>query len=174
MSPVYLIHMNIVCILNFRLEKLEAGARDASEFLEWQSKMKKKDFDEQMAEIERRRLAGKLSHEDAILAKQQLIAENHKKAEETRKEVNFLCKTVDEWTELFAFSSLLLCVCVCVCVCVKCGRMCVYVCVHAGMPASKQTYLHAYMNTQTCTGMCTHMPICAHARTHTHTHTPVS
>ena len=84
--------LTIFCFQFFRLEKLEAGARDASEFLEWQSKMKKKDFDEQMAEIERRRLAGKLSHEEAILAKQELIAENHKKVAEMKKEVNILTK----------------------------------------------------------------------------------
>ena len=59
----------IVC----RLELLEAGARDPSDFISWQNKMRKQDMDTELAEIERRRLEGKLSHEDAILARQNLI-----------------------------------------------------------------------------------------------------
>jgi hypothetical protein len=71
----------------FRLENLEAGSRDASDFLDWQSKMRKKDLDEQLAEIERRRLAGKLSLEDAILVRQDMITENRRKVEEMKEEV---------------------------------------------------------------------------------------
>ena len=61
------------------MERLEAGARDASEFNEWQNKMKTMDTNQQLAEIERRRLEGKLSHEEAILAKQNLQKVNRKK-----------------------------------------------------------------------------------------------
>ena len=53
---------------------LEAGARDPSDFISWQNKMRKQDMDTELAEIERRRLEGKLSHEEAILARQNLIA----------------------------------------------------------------------------------------------------
>ena len=56
-----------------RLELLEAGARDPSDFTTWQNKMRKQDMDAELAEIERRRLEGKLSHEEAILARQNLI-----------------------------------------------------------------------------------------------------
>ena len=52
---------------------LEAGARDPSDFIAWQNKMRKQDMDTELAEIERRRLEGKLSHEEAILARQNLI-----------------------------------------------------------------------------------------------------
>ena len=53
---------------------LEAGARDPSDFIAWQNKMRKQDMDAELAEIERRKLEGKLSHEEAILARQNLIA----------------------------------------------------------------------------------------------------
>ena len=70
-----------------RLELLEAGAKDASQFLEWQQEMRQKDMDEQLADIERRRLEGKLSHEEAILARQSLIKDNRQKVLEMKQEV---------------------------------------------------------------------------------------
>ncbi|XP_077992467.1 cilia- and flagella-associated protein 99-like [Glandiceps talaboti] len=73
-----------------KLAKLESGARDASDFLKWQGTMRQKDTDEQLAEIERRRIAGKLSHEEAILARQQLIQENKQKVQEMKEEANRL------------------------------------------------------------------------------------
>ncbi|XP_056410939.1 cilia- and flagella-associated protein 99 isoform X2 [Hyla sarda] len=72
-----------------RIEKLVDGARDPSEFLEWQRQMQAKDLERQLADIECRRLEGKLSREEAVLARQNLIQENKKKAlmkkEETEK-----------------------------------------------------------------------------------------
>ena len=53
-----------------KLEKLQAGAKDASDFLQWQKEMRQKDYEQEIADIERRRLGGLLSHEEAILAKQ--------------------------------------------------------------------------------------------------------
>jgi hypothetical protein len=52
--------------------------------------MKKQDLDARMAEIERRKLEGKLSQEEAILAKQNLINENQRKAQEMRDEASRL------------------------------------------------------------------------------------
>ena len=72
----------------FRLEKLESGSRDASEFLEWQNKMKRQDLNSKLAEIERRRIEGKLSHEEAILARQNLVEENKLKVQEMKQEVS--------------------------------------------------------------------------------------
>ncbi|XP_074641757.1 cilia- and flagella-associated protein 99-like [Tubulanus polymorphus] len=69
-----------------KLEKLEAGAKDASEFLKWQTEMRKNDMDEQLAEIERRRIEGKLSHEEAILARKNLVKENKTKVQEIKAE----------------------------------------------------------------------------------------
>jgi len=63
------------------------GAGDPSEFLEWQKQMRGKDLEEQLAEIECRRLQGKLSHEEAVLAHQNVTQENKKKAELMREEV---------------------------------------------------------------------------------------
>ena len=74
-------------IIYFRLENLEAGAKDASEFLKWQSEMRQKDLEAELADIERRRLQGKLSHEEAILARQDLILDNKKKVLDMKEEV---------------------------------------------------------------------------------------
>ncbi|NXT63597.1 CFA99 protein, partial [Chaetops frenatus] len=69
-----------------RIENLQQGAGDPSEFLEWQKQMRGKDLEEQLAEIECRRLQGKLSYEEAVLAHQKVIQENKKKADLLREE----------------------------------------------------------------------------------------
>ena len=66
---------------------LEAGAKDGSEFMQWQQSMRQKDMDANLADIERRRLEGKLSHEEAILARQNLIQDNRQKVQEMKEEV---------------------------------------------------------------------------------------
>lgn len=53
-----------------------------------------KDLEEQLAASECRRLQGKLSHEEAILARQNLIQENKQKADQKKEEVMY---TVWEW-----------------------------------------------------------------------------
>ena len=70
-----------------RWENLEAGAKDASDFLKWQTEMRQRDLEDELAEIERRRLHGKLSHEEAILARQDLIQENKQKVKSMKEEV---------------------------------------------------------------------------------------
>lgn len=69
-----------------RVDKLVDGAGDFSEFLEWQKKMQAKDLEEQLAASECRRLQGKLSHEEAILARQNLMQENKQKADQKKEE----------------------------------------------------------------------------------------
>uniref|UniRef100_A0A8D2DBL8 Cilia and flagella associated protein 99 n=1 Tax=Sciurus vulgaris TaxID=55149 RepID=A0A8D2DBL8_SCIVU len=69
-----------------RVDKLVDGAGDFSEFLEWQKKMQAKDREEQLAAGECRRLQGKLSHEEAILARQTLVQENKQKADRKKEE----------------------------------------------------------------------------------------
>lgn len=49
--------------------------------------MRKKDLESQLADIEKRRLEGKLSHEEAILARQNLIKENKQRVAEIKEEV---------------------------------------------------------------------------------------
>ncbi|XP_014463195.2 cilia- and flagella-associated protein 99 isoform X3 [Alligator mississippiensis] len=73
-----------------RIESLLRGSRDPSEFLEWQKQMREKDLEQQLAEIECRRLQGKLSHEEAVLARQNVIQENKKKADLMREEIGEL------------------------------------------------------------------------------------
>lgn len=77
--------------VDYRLELLEAGAKDKSDFEKWQNEMKRKDLETNLAEIERRRLEGKLSHEEAILARQNIIQENKVKVAEIKEEV---CLTI--------------------------------------------------------------------------------
>lgn len=75
-----------------RLLELEKGGRDASEFYKWQETMRKRDMEEQLADIERRRLEGKLSYEDAIMARQNLIQENQSKVAEIKQETREMIK----------------------------------------------------------------------------------
>ncbi|KAM9329154.1 cilia- and flagella-associated protein 99 [Gastrophryne carolinensis] len=79
-----------------RIEKLVDGARDPSEFLEWQRKMREKDLERQLAEIECRRLEGKLSREEAVLARQNLVQENKKRAAMKKEEAEKLMRQYAE------------------------------------------------------------------------------
>ncbi|XP_076992355.1 cilia- and flagella-associated protein 99 [Tamandua tetradactyla] len=69
-----------------RADKLVDGAGDISEFLEWQKKMQARDREEELAAGECRRLQGKLSHEEAILARQKLAQENKQRADQKKEE----------------------------------------------------------------------------------------
>jgi predicted acyl esterase len=69
-----------------RLMDFENGGRDAQKFFEWQQTMQKQDYDEQMDTIERKRLEGKMSYEEAILARQRLAEENRSAAEELKRQ----------------------------------------------------------------------------------------
>ncbi|KAL9982729.1 hypothetical protein ACROYT_G004813 [Oculina patagonica] len=69
-----------------KLAEYEKGGRDASEFLKWQENTRKKDLENKLAEIERRRLEGKLSYEEAILARQTMIRENQQRVMEIKEE----------------------------------------------------------------------------------------
>jgi len=66
-------------LIPIRLDKLLTGARDATEFLDWQKSMRQKDRDVELAEAEQRKVKGKLSHEDAILARQNQVKSNQEK-----------------------------------------------------------------------------------------------
>ncbi|KAJ7370390.1 Cilia- and flagella-associated protein 99 [Desmophyllum pertusum] len=69
-----------------KLLEYEKGGRDATEFLKWQENTRKKDLEERLAEIEMRRLEGKLSYEEAILARQTMIRENQQRVIEMKEE----------------------------------------------------------------------------------------
>ena len=87
-----------------RLELLESGAHDPSQFLKWQTDMRQKDLEAELAAVERRRLEGKMSHEDAILARQKLIGENQKKVEEMKEETKELMARYFIKCSLFFFT----------------------------------------------------------------------
>lgn len=69
-----------------RLEDLSVGGRDDSEFVKWQSEMRSRDLDENLAQIEEKRLSGKLSYEEAILARQALINTNKQRVDDIKME----------------------------------------------------------------------------------------
>ncbi|XP_053073681.1 cilia- and flagella-associated protein 99 isoform X2 [Acinonyx jubatus] len=69
-----------------RVDKLVDGAGDFSEFLEWQRKVQAEGREEQLAVSECHRLQGKLSHEEAILARQRLVQGNKEKADQKKEE----------------------------------------------------------------------------------------
>ncbi|XP_013362264.1 PREDICTED: cilia- and flagella-associated protein 99 isoform X2 [Chinchilla lanigera] len=69
-----------------RVDKLVDGHGDISEFLEWQERMQAKDRAEQLAMSECRRLQGKLSHEEAVLARQHVLQENKQKADQKKEQ----------------------------------------------------------------------------------------
>lgn len=69
-----------------KLEKLLDGAKDASEFESWQQKKLEKDRKEKEADLERRRVKGKLSREEAIIARQRKTKENLEKVTEMKME----------------------------------------------------------------------------------------
>ncbi|XP_076472464.1 cilia- and flagella-associated protein 99-like [Babylonia areolata] len=73
-----------------KLAQLEAGTMNSTPFEEWQASMRRKDLQAQLAEVERRRLMGKLSYEEAILARQNLTAENRAKVAQMKKEAEAL------------------------------------------------------------------------------------
>ncbi|KAG8453416.1 hypothetical protein GDO86_000155, partial [Hymenochirus boettgeri] len=79
-----------------RIDKLVDGARDPTEFLEWQRQMLEKDLEQQLADIECRRLEGKLSREEAVLARQNLIQGNKKKADLKKEETAELMRMYAE------------------------------------------------------------------------------
>ncbi|XP_013094873.2 cilia- and flagella-associated protein 99-like isoform X2 [Biomphalaria glabrata] len=75
-----------------RLQKLEAGAFDASNFHKWQSEMKQKDLEAQLLAIEERRLMGKISHEEAFLARTNVLAANQQLVQNMKKETAAMMK----------------------------------------------------------------------------------
>nr|CAB3230279.1 RSP4/6 uncharacterized protein LOC100183762 [Phallusia mammillata] len=69
-----------------KLDKLLNGAKDATEFLDWQKSMQQKDKDTQLSEMEQRKVQGKISHEEAILARQNQIKQNQEKVSQLKLE----------------------------------------------------------------------------------------
>ncbi|XP_073783836.1 cilia- and flagella-associated protein 99 isoform X2 [Danio rerio] len=79
-----------------RLEQLSQGASEPSSFLQWQKEMKEKDLQEELAELERRRLEGRISYEEAVLARERVLKHNRYKAQETKEETAELMRKYAE------------------------------------------------------------------------------
>lgn len=88
-----------------KLRQLEAGAYDASEFNKWQNEQRQQDLEAEIAAIEERRLLGKLSHEEAILARTNVMAKNQERVRVIKEETaaimkEFLNKKFEEEKEM--------------------------------------------------------------------------
>lgn len=79
-----------------RMERLVEGAREPSSFLQWQKEMRDKDLLEELASIERRRLEGRISYEEAAMARTRLIERNQKTAQLKKEEVGEDHSTANE------------------------------------------------------------------------------
>merc|ERR1719506_2822696 len=62
------------------LKEYESDLRDCSQFYEWQFEMRKKDQLEELARVEQRKVEMKMAREDAIEAKESLLAKNKSQA----------------------------------------------------------------------------------------------
>lgn len=69
-----------------RLNAYESGEKDGHEFEQWQQTMLKQDNEQEILAIEKKRLEGKISYEEAILARQRLIEENRQIADEIKQQ----------------------------------------------------------------------------------------
>uniref|UniRef100_A0A3B4A6N2 Uncharacterized protein n=1 Tax=Periophthalmus magnuspinnatus TaxID=409849 RepID=A0A3B4A6N2_9GOBI len=69
-----------------QMQCLVEGAQEPSAFLHWQNEMREKDLQEQLAKVECRRLEGCISHEEAVLCRSRLTAQNHAAAQLKKEE----------------------------------------------------------------------------------------
>lgn len=63
------------------------GAREPSSFLQWQKEMRERDLQEELAKIERRHLEGRISYEEAAMARTRIMERNQKAAQLKKEEV---------------------------------------------------------------------------------------
>ncbi|KAM4625089.1 cilia- and flagella-associated protein 99 [Polymixia lowei] len=69
-----------------RMERLMEGAREPSSFLQWQKEMREQDLQEELAQVERRRLEGRISYEEAAMARTRIMERNQKTAQLKKEE----------------------------------------------------------------------------------------
>ncbi|XP_044023302.1 cilia- and flagella-associated protein 99 isoform X2 [Siniperca chuatsi] len=79
-----------------RMERLVEGAREPSSFLQWQKEMREKDLQEELAKIERRRLEGRISYEEAAMARTRIMERNQKTAQLKKEETAQLMRRYAE------------------------------------------------------------------------------
>ncbi|KAK2826062.1 hypothetical protein Q5P01_020276 [Channa striata] len=69
-----------------RMERLIQGGHEPSSFLKWQKEMRQKDLLDELAMIERRRLEGRISYEEAAMARTRIMERNQKTAQLKKEE----------------------------------------------------------------------------------------
>uniref|UniRef100_A0A8C6WKR5 Cilia and flagella associated protein 99 n=1 Tax=Neogobius melanostomus TaxID=47308 RepID=A0A8C6WKR5_9GOBI len=79
-----------------RMERLMEGTQEPSAFLQWQKEMRERDLREELAKVECRRLEGRISHEEAAMARSRLMAQNHTAALLKREEMAELMRRYAE------------------------------------------------------------------------------
>ncbi|XP_023268653.1 cilia- and flagella-associated protein 99 [Seriola lalandi dorsalis] len=79
-----------------RMERLIKGAREPSSFLQWQKEMREKDLQEELAKIERRRLEGRISYEEAAMARTRIMEHNQRTAQLKKEETAELMRRYAE------------------------------------------------------------------------------
>ncbi|KAM9341281.1 cilia- and flagella-associated protein 99 [Symphorus nematophorus] len=79
-----------------RMERLVEGAREPSSFLQWQKEMREKDLQEELANIERRHLEGRISQEEAAMARTRIMERNQKTAQLKKEETAQLMRRYAE------------------------------------------------------------------------------
>lgn len=72
------------------LKQMAMGLKDSSEFVRWQREMNQKDDIEKIEYVQKKKIEMELSREQAILAKEHNIHQNHLLAVKVKKEVNVL------------------------------------------------------------------------------------
>ncbi len=88
--------MHVACFYVWhRMERLVGGALEPSSFLQWQKEMRERDLQEELASIERRRLDGRISHEEAAMARIHLMERNQRAAQQKKEEVGKSYLTTD-------------------------------------------------------------------------------
>lgn len=80
-----------------RMERLVEGAQEPSSFLQWQKEMREKDLQEELAMVESRRLEGRISHEEAAMARNRLMAQNQRAAKLKKEETaELMCRYAEK------------------------------------------------------------------------------
>ncbi|XP_076605094.1 cilia- and flagella-associated protein 99 isoform X2 [Chaetodon auriga] len=79
-----------------RMERLAEGAREPSSFLRWQKEMREKDLQEELASIERKRLEGRISYEEAAMARTRVMERNQRAAQLKKEETAQLMRRYAE------------------------------------------------------------------------------
>ncbi|XP_042244219.1 cilia- and flagella-associated protein 99 [Thunnus maccoyii] len=79
-----------------RIERLVQGAREPSSFLQWQKEMREKDLQEELAKIEKRHLEGRISYEEAAMARTRIMERNQKTAQLKKEETAQLMRRYAE------------------------------------------------------------------------------